>query len=133
MVVTIAKVTIRVAGIRIMSAGNILRLIMEVVMAANRKRAPIRLQHKLNIIFSVLLVFIFGVLLCVLKIISSQPFFASLYHKSVNSSIISRPNHAVGVDIIKMLFATAKSYLTSSLFTITYYLPKAFSDGFSEE
>ena len=31
------------------------------------------------------------------------------------------------------VFATAKSYLTSSLFTITYYLPKNFSDGFSEK
>ena len=42
-------------------------------------------------------------------------------------------NHAKGVDIIKMLFATAKSYLTSSLFTITFYFPKTFSDGFSEK
>jgi hypothetical protein len=33
----------------------------------------------------------------------------------------------------KKLFATAKSYLTSSLFTITYYFPKTFSDGFSEK
>ena len=32
-----------------------------------------------------------------------------------------------------MLFALAKSYLTSSLFTITYYFPKTFSDGFSEK
>ena len=28
-----------------------------------------------------------------------------------------------------MLFALAKSYLTSSLFTITYYLPKKFLVG----
>ena len=73
-----------------MSAGNILRLMIEVVMAANRKRAPIRHQHKLNIIFSVLLVFIFGVLSCVLKTIFSPPFFASLYHKSVNISTMPR-------------------------------------------
>ena len=32
-----------------------------------------------------------------------------------------------------MLFATAKSYLTSSLFTITYYLPKTLSGEFSEK
>ena len=32
-----------------------------------------------------------------------------------------------------MLFAKAKSYLTYSLFTITYYFPKTFSDGFSEK
>ena len=32
-----------------------------------------------------------------------------------------------------MLFASAKSYFTSSLFTITFYFPKTFSDGFSEK
>ena len=73
-----------------MSAGNILRLIMEVAMAKNRKTAPIKLQHEINMIFSVLLVFIFGVLSCVLKIIVTPPFLISLYHKFVNISITAR-------------------------------------------
>ena len=45
-------------------------------------------------------------------IITAFPF--SLYHKIARSAR----------GIIKMLFARAKSYLTYSLFTITYYLPK---------
>lgn len=32
-----------------------------------------------------------------------------------------------------IIFATAKSYLTSSLFTITYYFAKNLPDGFSEK
>ena len=82
-VVTIANEAIKATEIRIISAGNILWLIMEVAMAINRKTAPIKLQQEINMIFTVLLVFIFGVLSCVLKIIITPPFFFPLYHKSV--------------------------------------------------
>ena len=45
---------------------------------------------------------------------SDATFLFSLYHK-----IAGRAR-----GIIKTLFARAKSFLTSSLFTITYYFPK---------
>lgn len=44
----------------------------------------------------------------------STAFLISLYHKTFYFSTF----------IIKMLFATAKSYLTSYLFPFTYYFPK---------
>ena len=71
---TIASEAKKATGIRIVSAGDILWIIMEVAIAKNRKKAPTRLQHKIIIIFSALFVFSFGVLSCVLKIIVSPPF-----------------------------------------------------------
>ena len=85
-----------------MSAGSILWLIIEVAMARKRKKAPMRLQHKTNIIFSVLLVFIFGVLSCVLKIILSPPFLSLIIPQNRRES---------------------KSYNKNAyLFTLYYYL-----------
>ena len=58
-------------------------------MAANRKNAAIKLQQEINIILSVLLVWIFGVLLCVLKIIVTPPFLDLLYHNFINISSVA--------------------------------------------
>ena len=58
-------------------------------MAANRKSAAIKLQQEINIILSVLLVWIFGVLLCVLKIIVTPPFLDLLYHNFINISSVA--------------------------------------------